>query len=238
MLTALVVLLVMSLLYAGRRVIAREALTGWLRSQGVESEVTFSTFGPGGFTGTLRIGPATKPDLIAQVAEVRYGLTGWWAGKPFGATVTSVRLVRPVIKGRWTDGRLSLGELDPLIASLRKRPPRSDARQPRIVVEDARLRLDTDYGPLLARASAQLDNGRLLRLDATFAPAELKAADRSARLGPGELHLVTVGDQVASALDTTVRELKLGQIAVQEARIRLTARTAYPDLKQKRGDGA
>ncbi|MBR7621523.1 YdbH domain-containing protein [Phenylobacterium sp. 20VBR1] len=237
-LTALVVLLVMSLLYAGRRVIAREALTGWLRSQGVESEVTFSTFGPGGFTGTLRIGPATKPDLIAQVAEVRYGLTGWWAGKPFGATVTSVRLVRPVIKGRWTDGRLSLGELDPLIASLRKRPPRSDARQPRIVVEDARLRLDTDYGPLLARASAQLDNGRLLRLDATFAPAELKAADRSARLGPGELHLVTVGDQVASALDTTVRELKLGQIAVQEARIRLTARTAYPDLKQKRGDGA
>ncbi|CAN5689938.1 YdbH domain-containing protein [soil metagenome] len=237
-LLAVAVLLAMAAAYAGRRALAREALTGWLRSQGVESEVAFSTFGPGGFTGTLRIGPAAHPDLTAQVAEVRYGLTGWWAGKPFGATVTSVRLVRPVIKARWTAGRLSLGELDPLIATLRKRPPSPDARQPRIVVEDARLRLDTDYGPLLARASAQLDNGRLLRLDATFAPAELKGADRSARLGPGELHLVTVGDQVASALETTVRELKLGQIAVQEATIRLTARTAYPDLKQKRGDGA
>ena len=235
---AVLALVLVALAYAGRRALAREALTGWLRSQGVESEVAFSTFGPGRFTGTLRIGPAANPDLTAQVAEVRYGLTGWWAGKPFGATVTSVRLVRPVIKGRWTDGRLALGELDPLIATLRKRPPRPDARQPRIVVEDARLRLDTDYGPLLARASAQLDNGRLLRLDTTFAPATLVGRDRSARLGPGELHLVTVGDQVASALETTVRDLKLGQIAVQDATIRLTARTAYPDLKQKRGDGA
>ena len=231
-------LLVMAAAYAGRRAIAREALTGWLRSQGVESQVSFSTFGPGGFTGTLRIGPAANPDLTAQVAEVRYGLIGWWAGQPFGATVTSVRLVRPVIKGRWKDGRLTLGALDPLIDTLRKRPPRPDARQPRIVVEDARLRLDTDHGPLLARASAQLDNGRLLRLDAAFAPAELKGADRAVRLGPGQLHLVTVGDQVASVLETTVRDLKLGQITAQEARVRLTARTAYPDLKRKRGDGA
>ena len=237
-LVAVAVVLVMAAAYAGRRAIAREALTGWLRSHGVESQVAFSTFGPGGFTGTLRIGPAANPDLTAQVAEVRYGLTGWWAGKPFGATVTSVRLVHPVIKGRWKEGRLTLGALDPLVDTLRKRPPRPDARQPRIVVEDARLRLDTDYGPLLARASAQLDNGRLLRLDAAFAPAELKGPDRSVRLGPGQLHLVTVGDQVASALETTVRDLKLGQITAQEARVRLTARTAYPDLKRKRGDGA
>ena len=237
-LLAVAVMLIMALAYAGRRAIAREALTGWLRSEGVESELAVSTFGPGGFTGTLRIGPAANPDLTAQVAEVRYGLTGWWAGKPFGATVTSVRLVRPVIKGRWTDGRLTLGALDPLIETLRKRPPRPDARQPRIVVEDARLRLDTDYGPLLARASAQLDNGRLLRLDTTFAPTTLTGHDRSVRLGRGELHLVTVGDQVASALETTVRDLKLGQIRAQEATIRLTARTAYPDLKRRRGDGA
>ena len=231
------VLGLMAIAYAGRRAVAREALTGWLRSQGMDSEVAFSTFGPGGFTGTLRIGPAADPDLTAQVAEVRYGLTGWWAGKPFGATVTSVRLVHPAIKGRWKDGRLSLGELDPLIAALRERPPRPDARQPRIVVEDARLRLDTDYGPLLARASARLDDGRLLRLDATFAPAELKGADRYVRLGPGELHLVTVGDQVASALETTVRDLKLGQVSARQATLRLTARTAYPDLNRKRGDG-
>lgn len=112
-LAAVAVVLVMAAAYAGRRAIAREALTGWLKSQGVESEVAFSTFGPGGFTGTLRIGPAANPDLTAQVAEVRYGFTGWWAGKPFGATVTSVRLVRPAIKGRWTDGRLTLGALDP-----------------------------------------------------------------------------------------------------------------------------
>ncbi|WP_340644932.1 YdbH domain-containing protein [Phenylobacterium sp.] len=237
-LAGVTVALILVVAYGGRRVIAREALTGWLRSQGVESQVAFATFGPGGFTGTLRIGPAANPDLTAQVAEVRYGLTGWWAGKPFGATVTAVRLVRPVIKGRWTNGRLSLGALDPLIETLRKRPPRPDARQPRIVVEDARLRLDTDYGPLLARASALLDNGRLLRLDTTFAPTTLQGHDRSVRLGPGELHLVTEGDQVSSTLETTIRDLKLGQVTVQEATIRLTARTAYPDLKQKRGDGA
>ncbi|MES2341367.1 MAG: YdbH domain-containing protein [Pseudomonadota bacterium] len=236
-LAVVALVLVMALAYAGRRIIAREALTGWLRSQGVESQVAFSTFGPGGFTGTLRIGPAANPDLTAQVAEVRYGLTGWWAGKPFGVTVTSIRLASPVIHGRWRAGRLTLGELDPLIEALRKRPPRPDTRQPAIAIENARLRLDTDYGPLLARAAARLDDGRLLRLDATFAPAELKGADRAVRLGPGELHLVTVGDQLVSALEVSVRDLTLGQIAAQDATLRLTARTAYPDLKNKRGDG-
>lgn len=236
-LAVVALVLVTALAYAGRRIIAREALTGWLRSQGVESEVLFSTFGPGGFTGTLRIGPAAHPDLTAQVAEVRYGLTGWWAGKPFGVTVTSIRLVSPVIHGRWRAGRLTLGELDPLIEALRKRPPRPDTRQPAIAIENARLRLDTDYGALLARASARLDNGRLLRLDASFAPTELKGADRAVGLGPGELHLVTVGDQVVSALEVSVRDLTLGQIVAQDATLRLTARTAYPDLKAKRGDG-
>lgn len=230
-LAAVAVVLVMAAAYAGRRVIAREALTGWLRSQGVESQVAFSTFGPGGFTGTLRIGPAADPDLTAEVAEVRYGLS------LSGATVTSVRLVRPVIKGRWHDGRLTLGALDPLIANLRKRPPRPDARQPAITVEDARLRLVTDDGTLLSRASARLDNGRLLRLDATFAPVQLKGSDRSLRLGSGELHLVTVGDEVASALEVVVRDLTLGQITARDATVRLTARTPYPDLKLKRGDG-
>lgn len=231
MILAVAVVLILAAAYAGRRALAREALTGWLRSQGVESQVAFSTFGPGGFTGTLRIGPAADPDLTAQVAEVRYGLT------LSGVTVTSVRLVRPVIKGRWTDGRLTLGELDPLIANLRKRPPNPDARQPAIAIDDARLRLDTDYGTLLSRTSARLDDGRLLRLDATFAPVQLKGSDRVLTLGPGELHLVTVGDQVASALEVVVRDLKLGQITGEDATVRLTARTTYPDLKRKRGDG-
>ncbi len=225
------VALVLAATYAGRRALAREALTGWLRSQGVESQVAFSTFGPGGFTGALRIGPAADPDLTAQVTEVRYGLS------LSGVTVTSVRLVRPVIKGRWHDGRLTLGALDPLIANLRKRPPRPDARQPAITVEDARLRLVTDYGTLLARTSARLDDGRLLRLDATFAPVRLKGADRALSLGPGELHLVTVGDQVASALKVVVGDLTLGQISARDATVRLTARTTYPDLKLRRGDG-
>lgn len=137
----LAVLAVALTLYATRRAIAREALTGWLRSQGIESEVTFQAFDPGGFSAALRVGPAAHPDMTAEVAEVRYDLLGFWNGRALGARVTEVRLVNPTLRARWRDGRLSLGSLDPLIEQLRKQPPRPDQGQPKIVVEGGRLHL-------------------------------------------------------------------------------------------------
>ena len=120
-------------------------------TRGSKSEVAFQAFDAGGFSGSLRVGPAKDPDLTAEVAEIRYDLLGFWNGQPLGARVTQVRLLNPTIRARWHDGKLSLGSLDPLIEKLSKRPPAKDKGQPKIEIDGASLRLDTDYGPLATR---------------------------------------------------------------------------------------
>lgn len=233
----LVLLAVAIALYAARRAIAREALTGWLRDQGVESQVTFETFDPGGLSGALRIGPAARPDLTAEVAEINYDLLGFWNGRPFGARVTQVRLVNPVLHGRWHAGKLSLGSLDPLIEKLRSQPPNPDQGQPRILVEGGRLRLDTDYGAITAGADAQLNHGRLQRLDARIDPTTLKGKGLEARLGASELHVVGFGDRVAIAAAAQVDRARLAGLAADDAALRLSAQVPYPDFAKRSATG-
>ena len=55
-------LLVLALvLYATRRLIAREVLTGWLRAHGVVAAAEVRSFGPGGFRGRLVVGDPNAP---------------------------------------------------------------------------------------------------------------------------------------------------------------------------------
>ncbi|HEX5379632.1 MAG TPA: YdbH domain-containing protein [Phenylobacterium sp.] len=223
--------------YAARRSLAREALTGWLRDQGVESEVSFKAFDADGLSGSLRIGPARDPDLVAEVAEVRYDILGFWEGQPLGVRVTQVRLVEPSIKARWRDGKLSLGSLDPLIEKLRRRPPQPDRGQPTIEIDSAHLRLDTDYGRLTAIADLSADKGRLRRLDARVAPAALKTRDAEIRLGASELHVVAFGNRLAVAAALQAERLRAGDLSADGSSLRLSAQTPYPDLKLKTADG-
>jgi hypothetical protein len=233
----LVLLAAVITLYATRRAIARDALTGWLRDQGVESEVTFQTFDPGGLSGALRIGPAAHPDLTAEVAEIHYDLLGFWNGRAFGARVTEVRLVNPVLRGRWHAGKLSLGSLDPLIEKLRSQPPKPDQGQPKILVEGGRLHLDTDYGFVTAGADVQLNHGRLQRLDARIDPAALKGKDFEVRLGASELHVVGFGDRLAIAAAAQLDRARMAGVAADGAALRLTAQTPYPDFAKDAASG-
>jgi hypothetical protein len=223
--------------YAARRSLARDAVSSWLRAQGVESQIAFQAFDPGGFTGALRVGPANDPDFTAESIEIRYDLLGFWTGDRLGARVTSVRLVRPTLKARWHDGRLSLGALDPLIASLRKRPPDPNSPIPDIEIRGARLRLDTDQGRLDAVADGQIQAGRLDRLDVSLAPARLAGSGLSVRSGPAELHLIRNADLLAVAFAGQIAQGQLRQGAVSAANLRLTGQIPYPDLKARRLEG-
>lgn len=231
--TLLVLLAAAVMLWAARRVIARDAMTGWLRDQGVESEVTFQSFDPGDLSGALRIGPAGRPDLTAEVAEIHYDLLGFWNGRAFGARVTEVRLVNPVLHARLHAGKLTLGSLDPLIEKLRRQPPKPDQGQPKIVVEGGRLQLDTDYGVVTATADAQLNHSRLQRLDARIDPVVLKGEGLEARLAASELHVVSFGDRVAIAAAGQADRARMAGLSVDGAALRLTAQAPYPDLARQ-----
>jgi len=82
-----------------RQAIGASVLKSWLEDQGVEGEVSFTRFGPGGLSGALRIGPRDHPNLTVDVAEVSYDLRGPWNGGALTADLKKVRLVRPVLRG-------------------------------------------------------------------------------------------------------------------------------------------
>ncbi|MFD1191386.1 intermembrane phospholipid transport protein YdbH family protein [Phenylobacterium conjunctum] len=218
--------------YAARRSLARDAVTSWLRAQGVEAEIAFQAFDPGGFTGSLRVGPAKDPDLTAEVAEIRYNLVGFWTGDPLGARVTSVRLVRPTLKARLKGGALSLGALDPLVARLKARPS-TNLPLPDISIEAARLRLDTDQGRLAGGLDARVDHGRLQRLDASLDAARLAGRGWSAALSGGELHLVTHGSRVAVAAAARIDAAQVQAGRMEAGQINLSGELPYPDLARK-----
>ncbi len=119
------VLLVLLALYAARKVIAREALVGWLLSHGVASEVDVEGLRFDRFSGGVRAGDPKARDFVAGDVAVTYGLRG------LTFEVRSVTLRRPTLRARLHDGRVSLGSLDPLIDELLKKPPQPDTAQPR-----------------------------------------------------------------------------------------------------------
>ncbi|WP_334161791.1 intermembrane phospholipid transport protein YdbH family protein [Phenylobacterium sp.] len=218
-------------LYAARRVIAREALTGWLQSKGIASEAEIEAFGLTGATARLRIGDPANPDFTAERVEVGYALRG------FGVEVGSVKLTRPVLRASLRDGRLSAGVLDPLIEEFRRRPPRPEATKPRIEVDDGELRLATDYGPVRLTADALVNDGKLMSLAAASAPARLRGRDFEVVTGPGVLRLTTRGARATASLGAPVGEARAGGAALTTGRLRITAEAPYPDLQKKRSDG-
>jgi hypothetical protein len=224
-------------LYGARRTIAREAVAGWLASHGVEGEIQVRAFELDGFTGSLRIGPASAPDLSVETIEAHYGLQGFWTGDPLGVRIISIRLQRPVLKGSFHKGVLHLGALDPILAEFRRQPPQPNAAKPKILVDDARLQLDSDYGLVRARASARIDDGKLMALTARFEPMALHGPGLTAVITSGDLKLTTRVDRVEIALAAPVSVLRAPDLAVQDAMLRLSAQAPYPDLERRRGDG-
>ena len=225
----------LSVSYLERRTLARELVTGWLRRQGVESEIAFKAFGPSGLSGTLRIGPASDPDLTAELVQVQYGLPSIWSGK--SVHVTAIRLIKPQLKGRWHDGHLSLGSLDPLLQRLLKLAPDPTQQPPEIILEDGTLRLTTDYGPVVAKASGQFRKGKLDRLDLIIDPTTLKSSSFRARLGRSELHVVRFGDRLAIAAETQSSEARVSAVSTQGAHVRLAGQVPYPDIAHRTANG-
>jgi hypothetical protein len=222
-------------LLAARNIIAREVLLSWLRSRGVPAEADVGRLGLGGVTGRIVVGPPGHPDFSVETSEVAYGL---WTDHGPGLEIRSVRLVHPVLNASWKGGRLSFGALDPLIEELRKRPPRPNARQPLIVVQGGKLLLATDYGRAEVAADAVVDNGKLLRLEARLAPTRLTVGRTVADLGGSSLSLTTHGDRVDIRLQAAATRLAGPAGELEAAQATLTGHGPYPDLKQRRADGA
>jgi hypothetical protein len=237
LIAALVLALFVAVTWMNRRTAAREVLVGWLDRRGIEAEVEVERLEMDGFVGRVRIGDAADPDVTIERVEVDYGLTLPWAQGGMGVTPTRIRLVRPVMRASWREGRLSFGSLDPLIEEFTGRPPRPDSRGPIVVVETGRLRLDTEYGPVSLLADARVDDGKLMRLSARMPVASLRSGDVEARGLGGTLEITTTGDRVATRLSLDAERFSLPGARGQAMRLTATGDLPYPDMTARRGDG-
>lgn len=231
-LAAVALVLLAGLAWLNRKALAREALTGWLKSRGVAAEAEVEAFGPSVFTARLRIGDPNNPDFAAERAEVRY------RARLTGLEVVSLTLKKPVLRAAVRKGRLSVGALDPLVDEFLRRPPRPSAAKPRVEIDGGVLVLATDYGPLRLGADALVDDGKLMRLAAASAPARLRGSGFELALGPATLQAVTHADRVDLTLAAPIESLRVGAAAARDGRLTLVAQGPYPDLEKRRGDGA
>ncbi len=239
--TILIVLIVVAValaaLYLNRRAAARQALVGWLEQRGVPADVEVERIELDGFVGRIRIGDPANPDVTVERVEVDYAVGLPWSRTGLGVTPSRIRLVRPVVRAAWRDGRLSLGSLDPVLKEFTGRPPRPDSRAPVVIVEDGRARVQTEYGQITARGDARLDNGKLMRLAADVAAPALKSGDLQAQGLGGRIDLTTRGDRVAMTLAATAAAFDTPAAAGRSARLTLQGDLPYPDLTTHRGDG-
>lgn len=233
----MVAVLLLAALYLNRRAAAREVLIGWLEERGIQADIEVERIELDGFVGRIRIGDPLNPDVTVERVEVDYVVASPWSKTGLGVTPSRIRLVRPVMRARWTGGQLSLGSLDPLVEAFTGGPPRPDQRGPLVIVEGGRGRLDTDYGPIQVLADARIDDGKLMRLAARAPAASLKRGQIAARGLGARLDLTTTGDRIALKIEAEADSFATAFGRGEAARFRLTGDLPYPDLKARRGDG-
>ncbi|MDY6922830.1 MAG: YdbH domain-containing protein [Pseudomonadota bacterium] len=232
-----ILLVLAGLLYLNRRAATRQVLVGWLERQGIPAEVEIERLEIDGLVARVRIGDPRNPDAVVERVEVDYAIGTPWSEAGLGLTPSRIRLVRPVLRASFRDGRFSVGSLDPLIERFTGQPPRPDARGPLVLIEQGRVRLDTDYGPVAVLGDARIDDGRLLRLTARMPAADLKSGAWEARALAATLSVTTTGDRLAVSAAASADQATLPGLAGVGTRLTLTGDLPYPDMEQRRGDG-
>lgn len=234
---ACILLVLVAALYLNRRSAARQALTGWLDRQGIDADVDIERLELDGVIASVRIGDPRAPDVVVERVEVDYAIGAPWSKAGLGLTPSRIRLVRPVVRATWRDGKLSVGSLDPLIERFTGRPPRPDSRGPLVLVENATLRLQSDYGAALVHGDARVDDGKLIRLVARMPATNLKSGDGSVSALAADLDLTTTGDRVAARGAASAAALQWPNAGGRNVRLTFEGDLPYPDLKTRKGDG-
>lgn len=234
---ACILLVLIGLLYLNRRAATRQILVGWLERQGVPADMEIERVEIDGLVASIRIGDPRNPDAVVERVEVDYAIGAPWSKAGLGVTPSRIRLVRPVLRASWRNGEFSVGSLDPLVERFTGRPPRPDVRGPLVLIEQGRVRLDTEYGPVAVLGDARIDDGKLMRLSARMPAADLKSGEVEARALAASVNLTTTGDRVRLQAGATTARAALPGFSGADVRLTLAGDLPYPDLKQRRGDG-
>lgn len=232
-----ILLVLVAMLYLNRRAAARQVLVGWLEEQGIDADLQIERVELDGVVARLRIGDPANPDVTVERVEVDYAIGAPWSKGGFGVTPSRIRLVRPAVRVSIRDGKLTFGSLDPMVERFKGRPPRPDSRGPLVIIERARVRLDTDYGPTDIFGDLRIDNNTLMRLTARMPASTLRSGDIAARGLAATVDLTTTSGRIALRAAAVAEGAKAPGLGGEAVRLNLVADLPYPDLAVRRGDG-
>ncbi|MEI9906392.1 MAG: hypothetical protein WDN06_22645 [Asticcacaulis sp.] len=176
---------------AARKDIAAVVTQNWLKSQGVDARLKFDKLSLSHLSGHIVIGDPAHPEASIDNFDADYSLSLFGGGQPL-ARIKSLHLVHPVISLALKGNQLDYGSLDKLVHDSLSAPPSNSAPPESVVVDDAQVRLVTDYGVLNGRGGLALAKGRL-----SYLTLKVPAAHLSGPLGSGD---VTGGEVDARAV--------------------------------------
>lgn len=168
-----------------RKEIAAELTQNWLKSQGIPARIKFEKLSLGDASGTAVLGKGATVkgapiDLDSGHFNVDFSLNLFAPhGQPL-VRLKNLHAVHPILYASLKGGKLNFGTLDKLVQNSLSAPPTPGPAAKQILIEDAVIHLDTDYGLVVARGGVTLADGNL-----TFASLKLPAAKLQGKLGEG-----------------------------------------------------
>ncbi|MGZ3299173.1 MAG: hypothetical protein ACXU8O_09165, partial [Asticcacaulis sp.] len=219
--------------YAARKEIATELVQGWLKGQGVPSRLHFDTLSFGHASGSFILGDGSRPDVSAGHFEADYSLNPFASGGLPMARLNSAHLDQVAVRLSLKNGRLGFGTLDRLVHQAMTAPKTAAAPPKDIVIDNAAITVDSDYGQITGKGAAALHDGRLTYLTLKLPPARLNGPRAIGDLMGGEVMVKGAGPrglQVEARLNTGVMRLRQDNFAEGSAPASADVNGATADL--------
>ncbi len=181
---------------AARKEIAAEMTQAWLKGQGVTARVKYDKLSFSDVSGTILVGDAARPEVSVEHFDAGFSLNLFAGhGQPL-ARLKTLHAVHPLVAVTLKNGKLSFGSLNTLIQDSLNAPAEGEPPHS-IVLDDATLLLQTDYGLVRARANVAMQDGQI-----QFLSVKLPASEFNGPQGAGEIRSGTLtakalaGDQL------------------------------------------
>lgn len=201
--------------YAARKDIVREIAQAWLKGQDIPSQLRIDSLSFSHISGRAVLGAPDSPDVVLERFDVDFELNPWLkAGQPL-ARVTKVHLVKPQLVFSFGQKGLSFGALDPLLS--RTEPDKTGASVPPdiILVEEAQIRLNSDYGVIKGTGGLSLTKGRLSALEIHLKPSELNGPLAEGSLSAGYIRARTEPNAPSGARLNIETQLSADDLALK-----------------------
>ena len=173
--------------YAARKEIATEFVQGWLKGQGVPSRLHFDSLSLSHASGSFVLGDTKYPDVSAGHFDADFSFNPIAGGGQPSARLKSARLDGVFVHLSYKGGKLGFGTLDHLVHNLAQPSPVPGVPAKSIIINDATIVADSDYGTITGKGSAQLRDGRLSYLAIKLKPGALKGPHGDGAFGGGDV---------------------------------------------------